>query len=158
MRGKVIFISVLTYDVTWKMVQRPGATRSSSGLERENLEKNGRYTCSSWIWKIEEEENERTFEQSIHPALLHDVKLLLLLISLPRISWKKCAKLNRKRKGTAKEARQKAYRMWKKAKEENRTKGEVDYSFANCCILLLREIVIKRSQSICQITSSWNGR
>lgn len=124
MRGKVIFISVLTYDVTWKMVQRPGATRSSSGLERENLEKNGRYTCSSWIWKIEEEENERTFEQSIHPALLHDVKLLLLLISLPRISWKKCAKLNRKRKGKAKEARIKAKSIQDVEKSEGRKPDE----------------------------------
>lgn len=124
MRGKVIFISVLTYDVTWKMVQRPEATRSSSGLERENLEKNGRYTCSSWIWKIEEEENERTFEQSIHPALLHDVKLLLLLISLPRISWKKCAKLNRKRKGKAKEARIKAKSIQDVEKSEGRKPDE----------------------------------
>ena len=147
MRGKVIFISV--HDITWKMVQRPGATRSSSGLERENLyhEKNGRYTCTSWISKIEEE-NERTFEQPIHSIIawcqcqavapFNIITTYLLSLGKNARNWIEKGKARQRRQGW----RQKAYRMWKKTKEENRTKEEVDYSFANCCTLLL-QIVLK---------------
>lgn len=47
-----------------------------------------------------------------------------------------------KKEKQGKEGKDEAYRMWKKTKEENRTKEEVDYSFANCCILLL-QIILK---------------
>lgn len=124
------------------MGQRPEATRSSSGLERENHEKNG--MVHLFLVDIENRRRKPTEIRSRYGiiAWCRQVVAPFNIITMYLLSLGKNGQ-NRNEKKKA--SRQKARRMWKK-KEEIRRSRKIsqakffDYSFADCIILLLREI------------------